>query len=199
MKLTCFILLFLSSYFCFSQKKNTCSIKYDTLVEKNNPSKLNFEVHQLFIDTTANSNHHKRLKKYTKSTNRKSNYWVVIRKLDNEFLLYNRSDGMDPILEINSETLIFKGIHETSKFQIRRIKVDEKKTTITVVENSLNIKAITIEKTNYSKVSKLSFYKENIVFKYWATKIEDIIPLNCLVNTYKYGRVEEFNNFIEPE
>ena len=60
MKRKLLILLLFSKYLAsYSQENSNFRIEVDTIIEKNSPGNLNLEKHQLFIDTTRNSNYYK--------------------------------------------------------------------------------------------------------------------------------------------
>jgi hypothetical protein len=191
-------LLLVTCLFSFSQKKNNFSIEYDTIAEKNMPDVLDFETHQLYIDTTSNSRPHVFFKKKLNSISYTPQSWTVIRKLEDNFIFYSRSDGMDPYFEIHNNIFVFHGVHEETKHQIKNIITTNKKIVITITENDSILNTIEIRKTKYPNISKIHFHGENYNFKYWVIKLKDAKYFNCLVNTYKYGRVKEYDKFIEP-
>ncbi|MFC0519256.1 hypothetical protein ACFFGL_00990, partial [Mesonia maritima] len=167
------VLTLLVSSICNGQNKPYQTIEVDTILEKNSPTNLDLEKHQLFIDTTANSNYHKVL---SNRKTQKYETWTVIRKLaDNQFVIYDRSDGMDPIIQLNNKKLIFDGVHEQTTYKIESKKIINDKIEITIRENNRSFKNIEIKKSNSSNVSVIRFYgKKNYEFYYWITKIENI-------------------------
>lgn len=171
---------------CNAQNKSYQTIEVDTILEENSPNNLNLEKHQLFIDTTSNSNYHKLLSRW-KNEGYKS--WTVIRKLDNnQFVIYDRSDGMDPIIQFNNKELIYNGVHEKLNYKIKSKEIIDDKIKITICENEGSFKKIEILQSKYPNVSVIRFYgKKNYEFKYWITKIENVRDFKCLVNSYKYN------------
>jgi hypothetical protein len=200
MKSILYILIFaFNSIFCFSQKSARYSIQIDTIIERNSPNNLNLEKHQLFIDTTYNSQYHKILNNWNNINSQNIQSWTVIRKLGNDFLIYDRSDGMDPIFQFNKGEFIINGVHEKTKYKIETKKRNSNIIIITIEENNRNFKTIEITNTNNSYVSVIRFYGKGYDRKYWITKFENIKQFDCLVNSYKFGKMSECNKFTEPK
>ena len=129
------IIIFLFSGRIFSNTEfgeNIQKISKDTIIERNNPKSLDLSKHQIFIDTTRNSEFYKKLKNWTKSeldikeiTNSSKkhnvrfpeklinlkiipNYFISLRKLNNEFILYDRCDGIEQRYEITENLFVIK-------------------------------------------------------------------------------------------
>lgn len=197
-KIILILILLADCILCNAQDKSYQRIEVDTILEKNSPNNLNLEKHQLFIDTTSNSNYHKILNRW-KTNNYKT--WTVIRKLDNnQFVIYDRFDGMDPIIQFNIEEFVFNGVHEKINYKIKSKKIINDKIKIIICENDRSFKKIEILKSKYPNISVIRFYgKKNYEFKYWITKIENVRDFKCLVNSYKYSKMSEYDKFIEPK
>lgn len=202
MKRKLLILLLFSKYLAsYSQENSNFRIEVDTIIEKNSPRNLDLEKHQLFIDTTRNSNYHKILNNWKKRYNEDYQVWTVIRKIDNnEFVIYDRSDGMDPIIQLNKKWFIFNGVHEKTDYQVKTLKRENDRIEITISENNRGFKKIEILSSSYQNISIIRFYgKKNYESKYWITKIENINYFDCLVNSYKYSKMSEYDKFIAPK
>jgi hypothetical protein len=105
---------------------------------------------------------------------------------------------MDPYFEIQNYMFVFNGVHEKTKHQIENIITAKNKIVITVSENKNIFNTIEIKNTEYPNISEIHFYGKNYNHKFWVIKLKDAKNFNCLVNTYKYGRVKEYRKFIEP-
>jgi len=106
---------------------------------------------------------------------------------------------MDPIFQFNNGEFIINGVHEKTKYKIETTKRNSNSTIITIEENNRNFKTLEITNTNNSYVSVIRFYGKEYDRKYWVTKFENIKQFYCLVNSYKYSKVSECNEFKVPK
>ena len=131
----------------------------DTIPERNNPKSVDLTKHQLFIDTTRNSEFFDRLKNWEESEwDRQSiiaslkatnndfqpvevareqfpRHFITLRKLNGAFILYDRCDGIDQRFEIRDTAFIFYGPLESEAGSISKIVTQ----TTNVIELELRI------------------------------------------------------------
>lgn len=105
----------------------------DTILEQNNPIALDLSTHQVFIDTTKNSVFYSKLEDWepsewtqqtinsclaTINTNFQPTkikldnfptHFITLRKLNNQFVLYDRCDGIDQRFELRDSAVVFYG------------------------------------------------------------------------------------------
>jgi hypothetical protein len=106
-------------------------VDLDTILEKNNPKNLDLTKHQLFIDTTRNSENFKKLinwkpnqmdndaiSYHLKEIAKKHKpikidlkqfprHWISLKKLNSEFVIYEPCDGHTTAFEINENSILF--------------------------------------------------------------------------------------------
>ncbi|CAL2101123.1 conserved protein of unknown function [Tenacibaculum sp. 190130A14a] len=105
----------------------------DTVLERNNPRFLDLTKHQIFIDTTGNSKNYKSIISWKESDLDKALisaslkelgveikdknidtynfpiHYISLRKLNNEFVLLDPCDGIDPRFAIKKNAFVFYG------------------------------------------------------------------------------------------
>lgn len=213
MRTSIFILIILGLFFSCNRNKESNrtenvkkviaskSIDSDTVLERSNPKNIDYSQHQLFIDTTKTSGIYNLASKWDNgltSTNKNLNVFdfpakfITLRKLNDNFILYDRCDGADPKFVILDSIFVIYGPLEKSVVRINEISITDRK--IEFNKNSHSTK-ITIEKTSKENVYKIHF--EN----HWLNWVEYIAPLNkigeyeLIVNHCPKLKILEFDGF----
>lgn len=196
----------------------------DTILEKNNPRSLDLSKHQLFIDTTRNSDFYRNLTNWkpneyaTRSVEsdisglnkiskyRKNNFgnfpknFVRLNKLKGEFYLYDRCDGIDPRYELSDSTFAFYGPLESSAETIRRIyRADGQgiKLELNSFEGKTSDKVSTLEilKTDNSSIYKMKYYNSNYTMEEFIIPAKEITRYDLVVNHCPVMKMQEFTAF----
>ncbi|WP_299120595.1 hypothetical protein [uncultured Tenacibaculum sp.] len=180
-------------------KKVRLETKEDTILEKNNPEFLDLSIHQIFIDTTRSSKFYKNiidwkeskidkelinltvkeLKKHKKYVidyaDNFPNHFITLRKLNNEFVLYDRCDGIDSRFTINNGLFIFYGPLESHAELITNIKV--------ISKNKIKLLLKTDKGLSYDEKSIIEIEKKSnflYVMKYKNESYDEIIHLTSV-------------------
>ena len=197
-------------------KRNTVLVKYD-------PKSLDLSKNIIFIDTTRNSIFYKDLKKWSESKldkktinsslkainkdfkpkkiNLKSfpNHFITLRKLNNQFVLYDRCDGIDPRYEIRDSAFVFHGILESDAESISKM--------ILLTENSIELELKTIKAKSNDQKSILKIKKiDDLVYKMtyknqtferveYLTTVDRIEKFDLIVNNCPTMKMREFKGF----
>ena len=186
----------------------------DTIIKKIDPSRLDLEKQQLFIDASENSIFKQKLRKWNPVSeeqiteqiqnfeNQKSDSdiqkrWVTIRKYKNEFYNYDRCDGDDFKMEIIGNALILDGTHEKSFYTIEEIIKDKNQWQIK--SNFAPTIDLIIEKTSVENIFTLNFKSPHAELKIFITPFENINKFDLIVNHCPQEKVQEFNRFQDPE
>ena len=173
----------------------------DTILERNDYKKLDLTRHQLFIDTTKIHEFYKSVSEWNNGlnlTNRKLKLadiptkFITLRKLDDNFVLYDRCDGSDPRFVILDSTFIIYGPLEKSVEAIEEISFTEQK--IELKGKSENTK-ITIEKTDSINVYEIKFENHWLDWIEYATPASKINNFELVVNHCPVRKVTEFSGF----
>jgi hypothetical protein len=131
----------------------------DTIPERNDPDSLDLSRHQLFIDTTGDSEYfaaiqnwevselntqfiHSSLEEMKQGSHTQKidlrdfpTHFVTLREFNGEFVLYERCDGVDPRLELRDTAVVFHGVFESLAVPILKGS--------TCTENTLTLKVKT--------------------------------------------------------
>lgn len=195
----------------------------DTILERNNPKSLDLSKHQIFIDTTRNSKFYNDLKSWSESKwDRQSinsslkeinkyfqpkkidlknfpAHFITLRKLNGQFVLYDRCDGIDPRFEIRDTAFIFYGPLESNVESISRM--------ISLTDNSIELELRTLQsKANNQKaklkiekieefIYKLTYKNQTFVRTEYVTVIDGIEKFDLIVNNCTTMKMMEFDGF----
>jgi hypothetical protein len=211
---------------CFGQESAVGKVEVsklveeiDTIIERNNPNSVDFNKHQLFIDTTRTYLYYDRIENWNPFENSKETtldylndlygdknlvkfdfkdfprLWITLRQYQNEFMLYDRCDGMETSYGLTDSIFYIFGVHE---FDIRKIK-----RMVQLNDNELEIELekykgeenekpliVNIQKTERKAIYKLT-YNLNYIF---VTSNENVRNFDVLVNHCPINKVIEFDN-----
>ncbi|MGM0462806.1 MAG: hypothetical protein ACQEQ4_10370 [Fibrobacterota bacterium] len=154
----------------------------DTIPERNDPDSLDLSRHQLFIDTTGDSEYfaaiqnwevsdlntqfiHTSLQAMKQGSHIQKidlrdfpTHFVTLRKFNGEFVLYNRCDGVDPRLELRDTAVVFHGIFESLAVPIMKCS--------TRTENTLTLEVKTSGPHQGKKRTVLTIdHREDFVYR----------------------------------
>lgn len=197
----------------------------DTILERNNPNSLDLTKHQIFIDTTRSSKFYESLKNWSESKwdkqtidsylntinkdfqpkkvdlNGFPSQFVTLRKLNNQFVLYDRCDGIDPRFEIRDTAFIFYGPLESDAESISKL--------ILLSNNSVELElrtfqAKTNDQTSRLRIDKIDDFIYKLVYKNqtfdkieYLTTIDEIEKFDLVVNNCPTMKMKEFDGFDE--
>jgi len=199
-------------------------IDLDTILERNNPKSLDLTKHQLFIDTTRNSEiyekvinwkpnrmdndaisyyekeiskKHKPKKVYLKGFPR---HWISLKKLNNEFVIYEPCDGNTPSYEINENSVLFFHQLEADADLISELKkLRENEIALelnTIPQKTKSEKAeLTIKPTEFKNVYELAYSFDKVVSKQYVTPNDKVSEFDIIVNNCPTMKRMEFNGF----
>ena len=199
-------------------------IDLDTILEKNNPKNLDLSKHQLYIDTTRNSEIYNKLSNwklnrndndaisyYEKEISKKykpikidlkdfPRHWISLKKLNNEFVIYVPCDGQTPSYSINETSVVFVHQLEGDADLISKVKIlGENEISLelrTIPQKTESEKAkLTIKPTEFKNVYELTYSFDNIVNKQFVTPREKISEFDIIVNHCPTTKRDEFNGF----
>lgn len=201
----------------------------DTILEENYPSNLDLTNHQLFIDTSRTSEFYEiirtwRIDKYAEEAiesylndyknsssdphkykmNGYPTKLIKIRKRGGDFLLYERSDGVDPRYELRDSVIILYGVHEPQVATIESLKKHSKdRIEVNIVMPfssevaSSNVGLLIIERTVQQNIYKLSVESELINLEDYVISKDDVYDFDLLVNHSPLVKVLEYDDFEE--
>lgn len=198
-------------------------IERDSILERNNPENLDLTKHQLFIDTTRNSdfykaffnwNPHKFDKQateyYIKEISKKykpknisigsfPDTWVTLEKLNNEFVIYDKCDGISTRYFIDKKSVNMYNIEADSDAIYNLKKLTDNEIVIeirTIPQKSKSEKGIfSVKKTNYDYVYLLTRDYGNWVSKDLVTPLEHLNKFDLVVNNCVNTKRMEFSGF----
>ncbi|WP_047544890.1 hypothetical protein [Psychroserpens sp. Hel_I_66] len=198
-------------------------IDLDTIVERNNPKSLDLSKHQLFIDTTRNSEFYSKLISWepqnekndvmdfyrnTLSKNKTLNeidlqnfptLWTTIRKLNGEFILYQRCDGIDKRIEITKNAIYFYGpleSHADAINQLIRLSDEDIKIELKAKrQNGEKNAMFSITKTEHENIYYLQYYSENGLFQELIIPTNKASEFDLIVNNCVQMKRTEFKGF----
>jgi len=195
----------------------------DTILERNNPNSLDLSKHQIFIDTTRSSEFYERLKNWRQPKWDKQtidsylheikedfrpvqidlkgfpSHFITLRKLNDQFVLYDRCDGIDPRFEIQGTAFIFYGPLESNPEFISKM--------IALSDNSIQLELrrisakpenqkseLKIEKVDES-VYKLTYKNQILGRVEYLTTVKQIEKFDLVVNNCPKMKMMEFDGF----
>ncbi|TRZ43330.1 hypothetical protein DMZ48_10685 [Robertkochia solimangrovi] len=195
-------------------------VDLDTILEKNNPKNLDLSKHQLFIDTTRNSENFEKLVNW--KPNRLDNdaivyhekeiskkhkpimidlkqfpkHWISLKKLNNEFVIYEPCDGNTTAFEINKSSVLFFYQLEPDADLIAGLKK--------ITENEISLELRTIPQKTETEKTELTIKPteiENVYLltysfgKWYVTPKEKVSEFDIVVNHCPTMKRMEFNGF----
>ena len=192
----------------------------DTILEKNNPKNLDLSKHQLFIDTTRNSENFEKLinwkpnrmdndaiSYYEKEIAKKHKpikidlkefprHWISLKKLNNEFVIYEPCDGNTTAFEINeSSVLFFYQLEPDTDLisDLKKISKDEISLELwTISQKAESEKTeLTIKPTEFENVYLLTYS----FGEWYVTPTEKVSDFDIVVNHCPTTKRMEFNGF----
>ncbi|AFM04725.1 hypothetical protein Fleli_2353 [Bernardetia litoralis DSM 6794] len=198
-------------------------IGQDSILEKNNPQNLDLTKHQLFIDTTRNSDFYKAYfdwkpnfsdkggteyylkeisKKYKPKKISLGNFpktWISLKRLNNEFVIYDKCDGISPRYFIDKSSVNFYAIESDSDMIYKLINISKDEIEIelrTIPLKSKTEKAIfSIGKTEYKNVFLLKYIYDDREYKELVTPLERVSEFDLVVNNCVRTKRMEFQGF----
>lgn len=196
----------------------------DTILEQNNPQVLDLTKHQLFIDTTRNSDFYGNLinwkpNKYSITTvdsyirelnnhykYQKYNFgdfpklFIRINQFKEKFYLYDRCDGIDQRFELRDSAFIFYGPLEPDAETIRKVNSTSSRG-IKLELNAFKAKtsrgwsSLEILKTEYDGIYSMKYKNENYEKEEFVISIADIKKYDLVVNHCPNMKRKEFDLF----
>lgn len=198
-------------------------IGQDSILEKNNPKHLDLTKHQLFIDTTRTSsfyqayldwNPHEFDKQaiayYTEEISKKHqpkhisignfpDIWITLEKLNNEFVIYDRCDGISTRYFIDNNSVNFYAIeadadviHKLNKLTDTEIEIEIR----TIPQKSKSEKGLfSIKKTKYDYVYILTRDYRDWTSRALVTPLKHIDKFDLVVNNCVQTKRMEFKGF----
>ena len=199
----------------------------DTILERNDPNLLDLSKHQVFIDTTRNSTFYESVKQWSESKWDKQSinsslnainkdfkpkhidlkdfpsHFITLRKLNDQFVLYDRCDGIDPRFEIRDTAFIFYGPLESDAESISKM--------ISLTDNSIELELRTFQAKSNDQKSRLTIEKiDDFIYKLtyknqtfdrveYLTTINGIEKFDLVVNNCPTMKMMEFDGFDEEE
>lgn len=199
----------------------------DTILERNNPKSLDLSKHQIFIDTTRNSEFYDNLKNWSESkwdiqsinsSLKEINkgykpipidlkdfptHFITLRKLNGDFVLYDRCDGIDPRFEIRDTAFIFYGPLESDAETILNL--------ITLTDTEIKLELKTYKSKSDDQKSFLTIDKlEDTIYRMtykngtfdrtvYLTTVDKIKDFDMVVNNCPTMKMLEFDGFDKKE
>ena len=199
-------------------------IDLDTILERNNPQSLDLSKHQLFIDTTRNSEIYERvinwkpnkmdidaISYYEKEISKKNKskkiylkgfprHWISLKKLNDEFVIYEPCDGNTPSFEINESSVIFFHQLETDAdliSELIKLRGDEIVLELrTIPQKTESEKAeLSIKPTDFKNVYELIYSFDDVVNKQFVTPNKKVSEFDIIVNHCPTMKRGEFKGF----
>ncbi|HBF21700.1 MAG: hypothetical protein CMI36_14920 [Owenweeksia sp.] len=197
----------------------------DTILERNDPNSLDLSKHQIFIDTTRNSTFYESVKQWGESKWDKQSiksslnainkdfkpkqidlknfpsHFITLRKFNDQFVLYDRCDGIDPRFEIRDTAFIFYGPLESDAESISNI--------ISLTNNSIELELRTFQAKSNDQKSRLKIEKiDDFIYKMtyknqtfdrveYLTTVDGIEKFDLVVNNCPTMKMMEFDGFDE--
>ncbi len=195
----------------------------DTVLEKNNPKRLDLSKQQLFIDTTKTSQffqsyynwnpnlQHENFSYFLKEITKKfplqkqeiSSFpreWLVIEKLNDEFLIYKPCNGSTESFVITDEALYFFHQLEPEVALLHRVVTSNdtifNATLLTLSEKNTVIQSnFSIQPSEMKDVYQLKYNHDAIVEEKYIIPMDKVIHFNMVVNHCPEDMVREYDNF----
>ena len=195
-------------------------IDLDTILERNNPKNLDLSKHQLFIDTTRTSEFYQKYSNWKphkldndavsyhineiskKHKSKKIEYgnfpkqWVSLKKMNNEFVVYEPCDGTTTSFELTENSVIFYYQIEPDADLISELKK--------LTDNTLELELRTVPQKIESEKTKLSItpteFKNVYLLKYsfgewFVTPRDKVAEFDLIVNHCPTTKRMEFKGF----
>ncbi len=195
-------------------------VDLDTILERNNPKNLDLSKHQLFTDTTRNSEFYQKYAdwKPNKLDNDAISYhineiskkhkpkkiefgkfpkqWVTLKKLNNEFVVYDPCDGNTTSIELTEKAVLFYYQLEPDAdmiFELRKL-----------TDNSIELELRAVPQKIKSEKTELSIKPtewENVYLmtysfgKWYVTPKEKVSEFELIVNHCPTTKRMEYNGF----
>ena len=204
----------------YRSENPTLALSTDTILEQNNPQSLDLGKHQLYIDTTRNSENYKKLinwrlnrkvkKVYSGSGNeidsKAHSYeiqfrsfpktWISLEKLNVNFVIYAPCDGYNTIVDLNEGEVHFFFRMES---QVQKI-CDIKRMNDSRIELFLETDCAeyTLETSNFSITPTASDHVFLITYKsmeWFVTALENVIEFDMVVNHCPIMKRDEYDGF----
>ncbi|MBF04510.1 MAG: hypothetical protein CMP76_14590 [Flavobacterium sp.] len=195
----------------------------DTVLEKNDPKRLDLSKQQLFIDTTRTSQFYQSYldwnpnlqqedfsdvlnlitKKYPLQKQKISNFprkWITIEKLNGEFLIYRPCNGNTESFVITDEALYFFHQLEPEVALLHQV-ITSNDTTFnatlhTLSENNTVISFdFSIQPSATKDVYQLKYSHDTIVEERYVIPMDKVTHFNLVVNHCPEDMVREYDNF----
>jgi len=207
----------------FETKIPLWKIGQDSILERNNPKNLDLTKHQLFIDTTRNSDFYKAYfnwnphkfdkqateyyikeisKKYKPKSISIGNFpdtWITLEKLNNEFVVYDKCDGISTRYFIDKNSINLYNIEADADIIQRLKKLTDDEIIIetnTIPQKSKSEKGtFSIRKTKHNYVYLLTQDYGDWVSKALVTPLEHINKFDLVVNNCVQTKRIEFRGF----
>lgn len=200
---------------------NKEAYQLDTFVERNNPAALDLTQHQLFIDTTRDSEFYQNLThwqppKYnkrdvqtylttlTKAHQPKKMNWgnfptafVEIHQQGEEFIVYDRCDGIDTRYELRDSAVIFYGPLESDAAIIKQLLYPNNKGIKLELytprsDSNIGVATLAITPTKMDFIYQLEYKDEYLIRQHYIIPIEAIPNFDLLVNHCPNTKVTEY-------
>ncbi|MDT0554352.1 hypothetical protein, partial [Urechidicola vernalis] len=195
-------------------------IDLDTILERNNPKNLDLSKHQLFIDTTKTSEFYQKYSNWKphkldndvvsyhineiakKHKSKKIEYgnfpkqWVSLKKINNEFVIYEPCDGTTTSFELTENSVIFYYQIEPDADLISELKK--------LTDNTVELELRTVPQKIESEKTKLSItpteFKNIYLLKYsfgewFVTPRDKVVEFDLIVNHCPTTKRMEFKGF----
>ena len=202
----------------------TWETELDTILERNNPKNLDLTRHQLFIDTTRNSDFYKHYHNWKRNGLENEDLsalladmsekqpmekvslgdfpklWISLKKFNDEFVIYQPCDGNTASFEITESAVIFHYQIESDVEQISKLTEVDKNTIqleLNVMPQKSNTEKsrLTIKPTEIKNVYKLTHGTENDKHEYFVTPRENVVDFDLVINNCPEFKVNEYNGF----
>ena len=196
----------------------------DTILEENNPEKLDLSKAQLFQDTTRNSLFYQQLIDWTpriyhqesvklyveklrkgyrpkvKSLKKFPKIFISLRKFQNEFFLYDRCDGIDPRFEIKEGLFLKYGFWEVDPKAIETIVKESSQELELMVwdnawEETSKTARVSIKKSAIAHVYSLTYHTDSFQRKEWVTPLNHVSSFDLIVNHCPKEKMSEYAGF----
>ncbi|KAA1241005.1 hypothetical protein [Aquimarina sp. RZ0] len=196
----------------------------DTILEKNNPKNLDLLRHQLFRDTTRNSEFYAKYfnRRQIKFENDAISYyineiskkhklkkiklgdfpkqWISLKKINNEFVIYDPCDGNTTYYEIRDNSVIFHYQLEPDADAIDNLIMLNKNglelELWTISQKTRSEKSkLTITPTEFTNVYLLTYTFDDVINKQFVTPKNKIAEFDLIVNHCPISKVSEYRGF----
>ncbi|WP_422092092.1 hypothetical protein [Tenacibaculum ovolyticum] len=201
------------------------NLRKDSILKRTNPKFLNLKKTQIFIDTTRSSEFYLRIKNWKKSKYDMEdigNYlkrldknfnninielkdfpknFVMLRKLNGKFILYDRCDGIDLRFELTKNNFFIYGVWESEVHTISKV-VELKKHSLNLELNSIKSrtefqKSFLELKRIENSIFEINFKNEHTKLNLYLTSLDKISEFDLVVNHCLEMKIFEYQYFDE--